>query len=90
MHRTAVESFTDEDIVQQDVDIDQHAGPSTSKEPNPSFGSILTKYVSPRKTRLKAKIYKDPPKEVTLEDLSRIEKSKPKKNPIKKNPIKKK
>ena len=81
---------SDEEIVQQDVDIDQHAGPSTSKEPNPSFGSILTKYVSPRKTRLKAKIYKDPPKEVTLEDLSKIEKSKPKKNPIKKNPIKKK
>ena len=72
------ESAEDE-AIQQDVDLDQHAGATSSKEPNVTFGNLLTKYVSPRKTRLKAKLYKDPPKEVTLDDLEKIEKSKSKK-----------
>ena len=80
-----IESFTDHEQAEkepnpQSGDLDQPAGAAGGKEP--TFGGTLLDWVqgvSTRKTRQKAKIFKDPAKDVTLEDLARIEKSKSKK-----------
>ena len=78
-----IESFSDhgrsqEEFNPQNVNLDQHSHPTTSKETNPTFGKSLLDLVSPRKTRQKTKLFKDPPKDITLEDLKRIEKIKSK------------
>ena len=79
-----IESFSDHERSEkeanpQDVDLDQRAGAVGGKEPNTFGRHLLDVLVSPRKTRQQAKIFKDPPKNVTLEDLRKIERSKPKK-----------
>ena len=83
----ARESFSDHELQEQEarpqsIDINQHGGAVGGKESN-TYGRhllnvIFPKLPSPRKTRNTSKILKDPPKEVTLEDLRKIEKSKPK------------
>ena len=80
-----IESFGSHDQQEQvqNVDDDQHGGAVGGKESN-TYGRhllnvIFPKLPSPRKTRLTAKTQNDPPKEVTLEDLRKIEKSKRKK-----------
>ena len=82
-----IESFSDHEwqepeATPQDVDFNQHGGAVGGKEPN-TFGrhllnDLLTQSPSPRKTRQTAKVLKDPPKDVTLEDLRKIERSNPK------------